>query len=86
APEQAFFAGVPDGHFFQRSFVSSNGLPIAQFVKLALGLICRFLEQPGYSISRCYFAPLETDISPEHIDAFLTAISVDIDDLPPLLR
>ncbi len=86
ARQQALFAGVQDGHFFQRAFVSSKGLPIAQFVKLALGLICRFLDQPGYSISRRYFAPLETDISPEHIDAFLTAVSVDIDDLPSMLR
>lgn len=85
ARQHALFAGLEKGHFFEREFLRAKGLPIEVFVKLALGLLTKFLETPGYTIHRSYFAPLEQDISPEHIDAFLAAVSVNIEDLPVAL-
>jgi len=60
--QQALFAGVRDGHFFQRAFVAptASDLPICE--GFALGLICLPGISQAIQSSRRYFAPLETDI------------------------
>lgn len=87
ARQNELFLNVSLDHFFQRAFLTAAGLPLSSFVKLSLCLMSHFMNSDSTPVfNRSFFAPIEHEIDPKHVDAFLTGISVNLDNLPDALR
>lgn len=87
ARQNALFLSVSPDHFFQRAFLKAAGLPLSSFVKLSLCLMSHFMDTDSTPIfKRSFFAPIEHEIDPEHVDAFLKGISINVEKLPDALR
>jgi hypothetical protein len=84
ARQRALFAQVPENHFFKTQFLRSTGVPVGDFLRLALTLTVEF--GPGnYAMQRTNLFDIYPNTRPDVIDAFLRSISVDVNDLSLVL-
>lgn len=84
ARQRALFAQVPDNHFFKTQFLRSTGVPVGDFLRLALTLTVGF-GVGNYAMQRSHLFDVYPNVRPDLIDAFLRSISVDVKDLPSAL-
>lgn len=84
ARQQALFAQVPENHFFRTRFFRSTSVPVDDFLLLSLTTLAGY-GADCYVMKRDHLFDLFPTKTPDVIDAFLRAVSIDVDKLPAAL-
>lgn len=84
ARQHALFAQVPDNHFFKTRFLRSTGVPVDDFLLLALTTITAYGTE-CYVMKRQHLFDLFPTKRPDVIDAFLRTVSINVDELATAL-
>ena len=80
ARQETIFAKVPENHYFKTKFLKGVGLSIESFLRLSFALLASVGKQ-GMVLSREQLFALCPPFSPIEVDAFLRAVSVEVNDL-----
>ncbi|MEJ1355679.1 MAG: hypothetical protein RPU39_13460 [Candidatus Sedimenticola sp. (ex Thyasira tokunagai)] len=84
--QSILFADLPDNHLIKTQFKELTGVSIQDFLDLSWVLLVRFIPGTETRLSSGWFDGLKGEYSPETIDNYLKAISVQIDEGRGLLR
>ncbi|WP_439870304.1 GapS1 family protein [Pseudomonas syringae] len=85
ARQVQIFARVPENHYFKTRFLRGLGVSISDFLRLAFAVIA-IVKKPEPIINRETLFELCPPFAPATVNAFLSAISIDVQDLPRELR
>lgn len=86
ARQELLFSRVPDNHFFQVRFKDACGISISDFLRLALCLLFRIRDSNSCAVTADWFSTVAATYPRQLVCRFLDTISVDINDLPVVLR
>jgi hypothetical protein len=85
ARQEIIFSRVPSNHYFKTRFLKLVGLPIETFLRISFVLLAA-VESQGRILSRDYLFALCPPFEAYDVDAYLRAISIDVNDLNKALR
>ena len=86
ARQSILFAGLPDNHLIKTQFKKLTGVDVRNFLELSWILIFRFIRNTETRPSTNRFGNLKDEYSPEVVEKFLNAISVQIAEARRLLK
>jgi hypothetical protein len=84
ARQEIIFAKVPINHYFKTRFLNGVGLSVEAFLRLSFALLAS-VEKHGMVLSREYLFALCPPFTPMEVDAYLRAVSINVNELPKAL-
>lgn len=79
ARQSFIFGGLPENHRFRRVFRERWRLDIPDFIDMSLMLLPKIISEEPPTFTREWFAPVAPRLPKGAVDAFLDALSLDVD-------